>query len=84
MCEKPFIHKKAFYDINTNFIFHEEVAKIIPKILDKKGVINVGGKIQSVYNFAKETNKKVKKISGKKLFPLNPSMNINKLNKIIK
>ena len=40
-------------------------------------------KIQSVYNFAKKTNKKVKKI-GKKLFPLNPSMNISKLNKILK
>ena len=84
MCEKPFIHKKAFYDINTNFIFHEDVAKIIPKILDKKGIINVGGKIQSVYRFAKKTNKEVKKISGKKLFPLNPSMNISKLKKIIK
>tara|TARA_B100000780_G_C21124067_1_gene455675 strand:+ start:4295 stop:5002 length:708 start_codon:yes stop_codon:yes gene_type:complete len=84
MCEKPFIHKKAFYDINTNFIFHEDVAKIIPKILDKKGIINVGGKIQSVYSFAQKTNKEVKKISGKKLFPLNPSMNISKLKKIIK
>ena len=83
MCEKPFIHKKAFHDIKTNFIFHDEVAKIIPKILDKKGIINVGGEIQSVYSFAKQTNKDVKKISGKDLFPLNPSMNINKLKKII-
>ena len=84
MCEKPFLHKYAFHDINTNFIFHEEVAKIIPKILDKKGVINVGGKTQSVYSFAKKYNKNVKKKSGKKLFPLNPSMNISKLKKIIK
>ena len=82
MCEKPFIHKKAFYDINTNFIFHDEVAKIIPKILNIKGILNIGGKIQSVYNFAKKTNKNVKKISGKKLFPLNPSMNVSKLKKI--
>ena len=84
MCEKPFIHKHAFYDINTNFIFHDEVVKIIPKILNKKGVVNIGGEIQSVYNFAKKTNKNVKKISGKKLFPLNPSMNISKLKKIMK
>ena len=84
MCEKPFLHKYAFHDINTNFIFHEEVAKIIPKILDKKGIINVGGKTQSVYSFAKKYNKNVKKKSGKKLFPLNPSMNISKLKKIIK
>ena len=84
MCEKPFLHKYAFHDINTNFIFHEEVAKIIPKILDKKGVINVGGITQSVYKFAKKYNKNVKKKSGKKLFPLNPSMDISKLKKVIK
>ncbi|RPG98584.1 MAG: NAD-dependent epimerase/dehydratase family protein [Candidatus Pelagibacter sp. TMED106] len=84
MCEKPFVHKKAFYDIKSNFIFHEDVAKIIPKILNKKGILNVGGKIQSIYSFAKKNNKNVKKTSGKKLFPKNPSMNISKLNKIMK
>ena len=84
MCEKPFIHEFAFHDIKTNFIFHEEVVKIIPKILDKTGVLNVGGKIQSVYSFAKKTNKNIKKKSGKKLFPKNVSMNVQKLNKIMK
>ena len=84
MCEKPFIHEYAFHDIKSNFIFHEEIVKIIPKILNKKGIINVGGKIQSIYSFAKKNNKNVKKKSGKKLFPKNPSMNIAKLNKIMK
>ena len=84
MCEKPFLHKKAFYDIETNFIYHDEVIKMIPKILDKKGIINIGGKIQSVYNFAKKTNKNVKKISGKKVFPPKISMNVSKLRKILK
>jgi dTDP-4-dehydrorhamnose reductase len=84
MCEKPFIHEFAFHDIRTNFIFHEEVVKIIPKILDKTGIINVGGKTQSIYSFAKKTNKNVKKKSGKKLFPKNLSMNVEKLNKIMK
>ena len=32
MCEKPFLHEYAFHDINTNFMFHEEVVKMIPKI----------------------------------------------------
>ena len=36
MCEKPFLHSKAFSDIEANYIFHEEVVKIIPKILNKK------------------------------------------------
>ena len=84
MCEKPFLHEYAFHDINTNFMFHEEVVKIIPKILDKIGILNVGGKTQSIYLFAKKTNKNVKKKSGKKLFPKNISMNVGKLNKIMK
>ena len=88
MTEKPFIHNKAFYDFITNFIFHEDIAKYLFKLINKKGVINVGGKIQSVYSFAKKYDPKIKKISAKKIlgrkYPLNPSMNINVLKKIIK
>tara|TARA_X000000950_G_scaffold279023_1_gene370919 strand:+ start:4676 stop:5368 length:693 start_codon:yes stop_codon:yes gene_type:complete len=83
MCEKPFVHKSAFYDIKTNFIFQEDVAKMIPRLLNKKGIINIGGKSQSVYNFAKKYNNKIKKISGKKIFPPSPSMNLTKLKKIL-
>ncbi len=83
MCEKPFVHKYAFSDVKTNFMFHEDFIKIMPKILDKKGILNVGGKLQTVYNFAKKNKPDVKKISGKKIFPLNPSMSITKLKKII-
>ena len=57
------------------------------KLLFKKGIINVGGPAQSVFKFAKKFNPKIKKISAKKMlgrkFPLNPSMNISKLKKII-
>ena len=88
MTEKPFVHKKAFTDFITNFTFHENISKILFKLINKKGVINVGGKSQSVYNFVKKYNPKIKKISAKKIlgykYPLNPSMNINKLKKIIK
>ena len=88
MTEKPFVHNKAFYDFITNFIFHEDITKFLFKLINKKGVINVGGKIQSVYDFVKRYNSKIKKISAKKMlgnkYPLNPSMNINKLKKIIK
>jgi dTDP-4-dehydrorhamnose reductase len=83
MTEEPFIHKKAFSDLKTNFIFQKYVADILFKILNKKGIINVGGNIQSPYNFGKKYNKNIKKILAKKKFPLNPSMNINKLKKIL-
>ena len=43
-------------------MYHDEVAKILFKLLNKKGIINIGGKAQYIYNFAKKENKKVKKI----------------------
>jgi dTDP-4-dehydrorhamnose reductase len=83
MTEEPFIHKKAFSNLKTNFIFQKDVADILFKILNKKGIINVGGIIQTPYNFGKKYNKNIKKILAKKGLPLNPSMNINKLKKIL-
>ena len=88
MTEKPFVHNKAFGDFKTNFIFHEEIAKLLFKLIKKKGIINVGGKTQSVYNFAKKYNPNIKKIYAKKImgnkYPLNTSINIKKLKSIIK
>ena len=88
MTEKPFVHKQAFYDFTTNFIFHENVAKILFKLINKKGIINVGGKAQTVYRFVKSFDPKIKRIYAKKIlgpkYPLNPSMNIQKLKKILK
>ena len=88
MTEKPFIHKKAFKNVKTNFIFHENIVPILFKILDKKGVINLGGKRQSVFDFAKEPNPKVKKIYlkdfTKKIVPIDSSMNLKKLKNILK
>ena len=88
MTEKPFVHKKAFKDVLMNFMYHEELAKNLLKLINKKGIINIGGTKQTVYNFAKKTNSKVKPVSAKKTmgnkFPLNQSMNITKYLKIIK
>tara|TARA_Y100000590_G_scaffold462525_1_gene626857 strand:+ start:744 stop:1460 length:717 start_codon:yes stop_codon:yes gene_type:complete len=88
MTEKPFVHKVAFANVKINFIFHEDLAKILVKILDKKGIINVGGPTKTVHAFAKKYNTKIKKVFVKKnqknFFPLNPYMNLSKLKKIIK
>ena len=88
MTEKPFIHKFAFDDLITNFIFHDDIIKLFPKLIKKRGIINLGGPIQSVYKFAKKYNNKIKKISSrtllKKKIPINHSMNINKLKDILK
>ena len=87
MTEKPFIHKYAYADMKTNFIFHEEFVKIFKKIIHLKGTLNIGGPTQTVYNFAKKYNKNVKKKYLRKEninLPLNASMNLNKIKKLIK
>ena len=86
MTEKPFVHKKAFVDAKTSFLYQDEVAKILFKLINKKGIINVGGKSQYIFDFAKKDNKKVKKIYLKKIknFPKDSSINSSKLKSIIK
>ena len=88
MTERPFVHKAAFYDVRNSFMYHDEVAKILLKFLNLKGILNVGGKNQSVYNFAKIENPKIKKIflkNNKKInMPFNSSINTEKLIKILK
>jgi len=85
MCEKPFLHKQAFHDIETNFMYHEELVNILPKLINKYGIINVGGKIQSVYDFAKKEKPGIKKeiLRKNNKMPLNQTMNISKLKKIM-
>jgi len=85
MTEKPFLYKKAYSNLKSNFMFHEDLVKILPKILSQKGILNVGGKSQSVYSFAKSNYKKVKKIktNKKNKLPLNQTMNLSKLKKLI-
>ena len=88
MTEKPFKHSKALYDAKTSFMYQEDLKEILFKIITKKGILNVGGKSQSIYSFAKKDNKKVKKIYLKNIkglkFPKDSSINTNKLKKIIK
>ena len=83
MTEKPFIHKKAYANVKLNFMFQEDAAKLVLKIIDKKGIINLGGPSQTIYNFAKKYNKSIKKIYSKGEFPKKIDMNLSKIKKII-
>jgi dTDP-4-dehydrorhamnose reductase len=51
LCDIPFRHKFAFDDVCRNSITHKDVASIILKVKEEVGIINVGGKYQSVYDF---------------------------------
>ena len=57
MTEKPFIHKGAYANMITNFIFHDDFIKIFKKILNKRGVLNIGGKTMSFINLQKDIKK---------------------------
>ena len=82
MTEKPFLHKSAFSNVKSNFIFHDNFAKIFIKTINKKGVINIGGKSQTIYQFAKKYNKSVKKVKSYGELPLKMDMSLKKINKI--
>ena len=84
MTEKPFAYKNAYTNLKSNFMFHEDLVFILPKLLNKKGIINVGGKSQSIYDFVKKTNPNIKKSKAKKdkKMPLNQTMNVSKLKSI--
>ena len=84
MTERPFLHKEAYVNVKSNFIFQDQFAKLFLKIINKKGVYNIGGKSQSIYNFAKSTKSNIKKKISKGEFPLKQNMNIDKLNKVLK
>jgi dTDP-4-dehydrorhamnose reductase len=61
MTEKPFTHNVTFANLKSNFMFHDDLIDMLPKIINKTVIINIGGKSQSVYDFARKHNKSVKK-----------------------
>ncbi len=79
MTEKPFVHKSAFSNVKSNFIFHDEFCKLLLKIINKKGIFNVGGRSQTIYKFVRQFNKKVKGIKSKGQLPLKMDMSLKKL-----
>ena len=89
MTEYPFIHKKAFSNIKTSFMYQNDVAKILPKLISYNGIINIGGKSQSPYQFAKKNVKGIKKSlfkikKNRVIMPKNSSINLTKLKKILR
>ena len=64
-----------------------EASKIILKLINEVGVINVGGETMSPFEFAQKDNPNLKKISLREIGDVkmgkNASMNINKMKNII-
>ena len=53
LCDFPFPHKAALVDIKKSPIFTKDAAPIIMKLLDCDGIINLGGKSQTVFDLQK-------------------------------
>ena len=82
--KKPFIHKGAFSDAISSFSYIDDVVPNFKKLINLKGIINVGGKRSSIYNFVKKETTNVKPIKrGKSKFPKDSSIDIKKYKKII-
>ena len=62
MNKKPFPHPKALIDMKKSLMWIKDAANVTLKLLDETGTVNVGGKSQSVYDFVKEENPKIKPI----------------------
>ena len=88
MTERPFVHDRAFANVKNSFAYHDEIIPKLFKIINEKGIINLGGKAQYIFDFAKKNNKKVKKIylskKSKIGMPFDSSINLSKLNKKLK
>ena len=84
MTEKPFAYKKAFTNLYSNYIFHEDIVPMLPKLINSYGIINVGGKPQSVYDFARKYNKNTIKAKNREInYPLKQTMSLKKLRKLL-
>jgi dTDP-4-dehydrorhamnose reductase len=87
MCNYPFPHSAALEDIKKSLIFDYDAAKIVLKLLNEKGIINIGGKSQTVYDFTVENNIKIDKIKKSDIKDVDiapdTSMNTDKMNMIL-
>ena len=87
MNKRPFPHPKALTDMKKSLMYIDEVPETLLKLLDENGTINFGGKSQSVYDFVKETNSDIGKITLDEINDVNMatdcSMNTDKLKRLI-
>ena len=72
----------------TDIVAGAILALILFKVLKQKGILNIGGRSQNIYDFVVKENKNIKKIFLNKNsnygIPKNSSLNLLKLKKILK
>ena len=87
ICEFPFPHPKALLDVRKSLMYIRDAAPIIWRLIDEKGIINLGGIPQSVFEFACKDNPKIfsiksREIKDVKIAP-DTTMNTQKLQRFL-
>lgn len=87
MTEVPYPHKKAIVDIRKSLIPYNDAAGILLKVLDQKGILNIGCEGDTIFNHVKKYDDQVQPISLSEISDVNmakdSTMNIDKLNRIL-
>ena len=70
MTEEPFIHKYAYSNVKSNFIYHKDFAKIFLKLINKKGYLMLVEKANQFIilpkNIMEKSLKKYQKVNFQK------------------
>ena len=76
-------HKKALTDSYKSSLYSDEAAAFTLQLLNEKGIINVGGPRESIYDFANRTGADVEAITRDSIDGANiahdSSMNVQKM-----
>ena len=84
--QRPFRHSKAFSDLYKSYMYVDEIAPIIWRLIDQQctGTYNVGGEARTVLNFARTESPGTQGITRDEvaeMIPYNASMDVSKLSK---
>tara|TARA_R110000824_G_scaffold120991_4_gene276823 strand:- start:7566 stop:8279 length:714 start_codon:yes stop_codon:yes gene_type:complete len=87
MCEEPFPHPKAVKDAKKSLIYQADAAIIVLSLLDKTGIINLGGPPQTIYAFVKDKKPEIGAIYLKDIddvyMPTDTTLNITKMKRLL-
>ena len=84
--DKPFLYDGAWTDVRTNADYTDVISTLVIGLInaDAKGIYNVGTKEKTIYELAKQTKSDVKETFSPPHVPKNVTMDISKLEELIK
>ena len=85
MLTSPFPHNSALVDMKKSLMDNDKISQVILSLIDERGIFNVGGKSQSVYDFISKKHPTIKRGYLKDVvdveMPKDCSMNTEKMKK---